>query len=1410
MNLFFNNIKFSSLSISPNSNIYNILIYLQNSTVSKNIDEIASYLKLDVNIVSNELKKLRAAGLIYEERDGHFNLTRYGHELTTHVSDTNKEVSHNVPQTTSYNRILKLLKTNGNIPKSNLRKTDVSTINSLVNSGYLIDNGDSYVLSNYGKIHSNYYDEINKITKEKIEKAYEHFKLKHPEYQYVYKFLDVNAVTKSVFIEDIKNIINGAKIDDIIPDPNTRIITKKWWGFEPNDTDAAIPPHSSIEDAIAAELRYMIDLVKHIRENVPSMKDIKSAREYVYDIKKNINPNIVNDLLRQYYKGTVLNNTDILTLGSKIINRPFPSNLDSSSVLSMLNKLIQDNRDLMNTGVFLPTDSSEVIVDVLYHFLKNGQVYAFNNFQSSHISSQGIIQDLFVKYKDFSNLDLYGIVLKDLSDIENVNFSNSILDDCKIKLVLFSNCNFENSKIRNASLNDISFVNCVLKNTDFEGTSNLNSIAFKNNIGNPINAFYTTNEISADEFNVAVNQPVKTHYVSLLNEEDKQIAKILIDNLRNFLYKTASLLKRFHKLSFVVFADAKEDILNLLNPSKPIAQWLSKDTLINMIKSGELAKLGIDPKIFPKLIGRISQYEKQKEESMPKSRYEELSESYPKEKLKLYNFEKVLSNFIESNQGYLINRKNLEEIIPSESIRGIIESYGTTRDGVITLTPHDLEEIIIQLNRAVSSISNDSSEKVYEFRKKLNNFSYTSRISTIKKSEYSDRGGISREYPNTFGLILEPSTFGVTDPNLRKMINQLDIHTTWRENSLHPSLGHWQHAIASSRIQPHVITTNDLASDTKTIKKVWVIVELQSDPNQKRIYNLFTVFDKNFKLPNFKLNSNIHYLLDTLYNLSKSTGKLETNDFAKHILNDSRLLNIAIDSLFKKSTGFSLDDFKSVIRMLLHNKSIPASFLLIHPEVQNKKRFLNGEQIAEFLIEQNIISPILSNDNYPIFEENGVKFNKYQVNEQSLNKKLFDSFLDTYLLNELINTNMVDYKNNKLELTEYGKETSFIFNQLSKFRKHYKDWPEMLILEAINRAIDAGIDEIWIPTAKDFSRSSKGQNRDLEDYYDEPAKKFTNKIIKEPFEIRDDGSALWSNVTSDYYPSEYYVIDISQWKPQIKRSSMKKLSAKYTNFVNGFIESIIRQYPYLSTLPTEVFAESAIAFLIEKNKIEADANTLNKVKDDIFRGLNVNVPYYPVNYVKILVNIKANIDKNIHRLIRKTGEEPIRLSKDIVEGVLERGTFSNLTNEEKEKVVHLFNELVQNDYDGILGAAQQTYDEVRQTGTSDGGSELVPAGEERGETTGEEDISEVDKLIQKQQEESKKEKKQEVLFEPPSEREQRNLLQEQIDILLDKLREAKTEEEKRRIEKRLMELSKLTSLTFNRISKNSKNVFITF
>ena len=1401
--------KEATISLAQGSVESLVLNALSSQQVSTTPEDISKSTGIDKDTITNVLNSFYRSGLVYEEQDRYFSLTQYGKELAQNYSSRTQEplVSYVVPASGSKKLLQAFTANQGFLNDgfvNTLSPALKKTLNSLIQSGYVQRTSDGYALTTFGLTYHNHNRRVAKPLDDEIKEVYAYIKTIHPEYAYLYQLLDSDETRMNSFLNDVKNYVSGTEIKGgIFPKRvESEATVKKFWG---SDT---IPPHTSIEAAIFKEFKMMREFLSYVKSNFPTMKDIKSSRTYLSSLTDILTPEKISAQIREAYSiGAVLTKSDILQIAENIIQKPLPPAIDKSVVDSQILQLMHERHDIQ-LGVFFENDPPASISPMISAFLQNQDngIEAFNLFKKSTYDQKAqVFSRVFTSGTDFSNKDWHDIDLANLSfnslDFQSTNFNAASLSHAE-----FNGCNFQNATFVGADCDSISFKKCNLDSADFNNAVDLGKGTFENNTGTPRNFVALSATLTPEIREEVGNMDMQQHYVTKISPEEQDVAKVLIDGIRAHLYKVSVLRRQQSKLGALKFSDdnaisddeKRSAIMNLLSDPTNIPTWLTSESLVQMVRSGETKRLGIDPRMNGKLIGVLKEHERSKAEQesagKEKSRYEELSEDYTpnKNRQMLSDFQSKLFGVLNSYGNSPIPKEEILSTIPESAIeiKSLINTY---RD---KLTRHDLEQLSLQLSHTMYNISNDASSKITDFKEtKINNFSYTSRISLFKHGQFGDRGTMHGDYPNSFAVILEPSSVGVKDPDVKKMIDSLTIHKVWYKGERAPGSGHYQHDVGATRIQPHVVTEVDLLQNKKTKKEVWVIVEIQSDPLQKP-YDLGKALFPSWSPPSSEmtLNSEYHQVLSAIATMSGNSSKnsVPQQSLIDWAMNDPYFSNKGLADFWDNLTSTAIDYSKNigtVLKMFLSNPSIPAVvFYPLSKKVQKNQNksyptLPYGKEVVDALLASHRIEPLYDeNSDVPTFvSANNVSFNKFKVSNPEEFKDLYTSGVTDSLksvLQALYSDNILKKDAQNISLSEYGVKTATVYNALSKFRKHYKNWEEMLIAEAMNRAIERGsVNELWVVSAKEYDEQYQGAQAD---HYDKPAQKFTDKKINAPFEIHDSGSTLYNS-----HPKQYYVINLDDWKSPQKTSALKFVASAFTNFVRNYVNKVISKYPYMQLVPQEYLIESAVQYLKSSGQVQEERipEMLQDVNDEFHVGLPLGQVY--TNYVTVLVTGFHNVKKNLMKLVKTTGEEPKKLCNEIFNAYMTQ--YSQQKGPINEEALHsLFNTILDQQLPHMFAEESNFYNEIqegKQTTDMQGGELVDPHGE----------------VIPPGQQEDPmlKPKEEGISFEAPNRREMKNMLQAEIDNLLDKLQTTTDETEKMRIKKRLHELSTLATLKFD-------------
>ncbi len=161
---------------------------------------------------------------------------------------------------------------------------------------------------------------------------------------------------------------------------------------------------------------------------------------------------------------------------------------------------------------------------------------------------------------------------------------------------------------------------------------------------------------------------------------------------------------------------------------------------------------------------------------------------------------------------------------------------------------------------------------------------------------------------------------------------------------------------------------------------------------------------------------------------------------------------------------------------------------------------------------------------------------KYNINKEK------DNFKDS--VNNLISHGYLIKEGDGIALNPDHEEGIKGMKSIVAFRNYFRDWPEMVMLEVVKRALEhGGVDEVWVPTFEDLMKSERRKGKDRRPYYDYAALRLGGVPFRPSMDITPDaGSDIWSNTDKSHYPKTWYSIDLLPYKLDLRKGN--KCSSK--------------------------------------------------------------------------------------------------------------------------------------------------------------------------------------------------------------------------------------------------------------------------
>lgn len=1355
--------SFATLNFSADSPVKTLMVTLKSAPHSMNAADLIAASGLDPESIKLALGQMYKAGIIYTEQNDHYALTDYGQKMLEHVSSNPEAETYNFSLNTEALRSFLSQFQAGNLEGSDLQRVlstpaEAKVLQTLIARGYVVQSSpELYTLTPLGQSYTHEFingrhligkgmplEQVQKaIPEDLIVEVYERFKKEHPEYANVYDKWEHTLGFHKALAEDVRNFLaTGSPITNPPWSKQGYEELQKLFGTK------NMPYISSIEDAISRELYYSQIIITATPKDeakrsqasafghVFTMEEIKSARSFVAGLQQ-MPESKVNAIISKLPAGTIISSDDVMKIAEKLMRTKYPKvqyegpnqnaieKIEKENFFPQISQAITSKIDPSYSVIF-PNDTPERMASIVSQVLKSSNIELYNNIEGSAEIPDKTLNDavniMLQKGKNFNGLQWSGIKF-DKHSVSGANFGATDFSTGDVSDTVFDNCDLSSTKFVRTDIGNTSFEHCNLTDTDFAGAINVDKAKFIECTGRAKNLpkIYKT-DINKSEIGesgritgIMKNSPEtnrQNFYDAKLNRFELALAPKLLAIMKG---KQASIFRNKPKpLRFQVFSaitdEQKNELLEFSKGGSP-PSWLTKDVLVQLNRSGELSSMGIANKMGY-MMSVIS----------PKVEKPKVVQQSPEE-LENEKINEVTERF---RQSYVSGQ-------PPSALSTIFAGSEFADINKIFQKSKTEQEVVAKLQEYLKT--HDVSQQVTNFRNKERLFSYESRFTDIGAQ---DRTGMSGYYQDKmFAVLLSPKENGIQDPDVRKLVK-----TVQTADTMSP---HWKNAIASARIEPHVFTTNE-NGEIKT-KRVWIIVELQADPQQKAS------------------DSGLHLIESSIGNdFPDSIGynSLE-EEVVKEIVDKGRVSMMSLRPVAEK--------------LLRQQLSMMENFRVVSKRGRpgEETYFKRAKKIAE-----GKLSPV---------------GRAVQVEIESKHTATFEELIPvayTTLIDTLVNKGVAARQGSDLVPTPVAPRMLHAYHAVESFRSTFKRWPEAIILDTINRAIQVGgVDEIWVASAADFSQSMQeaGTPWNLNDVYDRAAEKFTGKepLFYPRITIEGSASTIYFNAPhkgSGGAYMGYHVIDLNKWKSGATASlrsfsSLRFVASAYTNFIDQYMDTMLSKFPFLDVLPREALIESAAALMTVQYALSQErASTLI---GEISQHYHVQVTAPFAGYANIIVSFSKVMDQRVSNMVNRTGESPKRILQDFATGLAEK----YMPETKRHNFEQLLNDVVDAHMEDLLPESIRTHHEHEQLGVNPdtGGNQPVgPAGEEM---PPEEKAPEVGEELPP------------VQFEKPSPREFENLKQEELDRLLDRYNAATDPVDKEQLRKKLQEWTTLSSLKFS-------------
>ncbi len=1008
---------------------------------------------------------------------------------------------------------------------------------------------------------------------------WEHFKTKHPEYKEVYEDLESMKKEFPMFLAEVWSIIKNKEVQpykDVEPD------------YAYSEKLA-----SSIDNVIA---NCLVRAIKFSRR--PKLKNILIPNEAVVNITRELLGAGFEELKKKLIDstdvGSILSKEDIKTFMAELLktrNIKDPKEIDFV-VRQTMGSLIS-SIDPMATGIMFDSDKQSVIISTIRKFLFDTG--------SKAISKQKIINAVLKNNKgtQYVSETLSNATIPPGTKLVKCTFNNLTISNLTAKGVDFSNSTFSQSTITRSDFEGAKFIGCQLdvktfKNNNIDGADFTNSggynseeVDFSSNTGRPKGLVIQKAVYNTDDFNALVKGGMRRkQYNSLpLTQSERKIADPLMNHLHNFL------THKSRKLTSLEFDSSMEkqaglvDFLNYLyvslnnyfyRISKNLEDKNNQLHLDNIdIKSKNLALTIKAVDDFIKLTPHFNvvrydnfiQFKPHYTDVGFGDLGEEGLEIHKDGTIVLHSFSSKLNN-IETNIGESLGSifydKALEAMQDSERpdvisslrfseempnipedkdmIKRDLETMLQTGQKSEWLTLPEAKSIIIQLNRSgelakmglaqsmgriIGMISGPKETKPTKDQEEADKITQQEQKLQEVFQQHHGRGTMSKQA--LIDALPEDAL------NLKNIINQFpqdqldaqqisQIYTILLNSQYDSKAGDsvlLQQQLRDISQFPHGSRIDDItsgrrnppqAAGSKYPNTFGIILEPNLNGLPPEVRSIVEMIDINspYTLKNRKFTEgmphNAHWMNAFASARVRPTYIVDNSG----VEGSNAKRNVWLDV---ENQSDALQNANDYYTHLISGESLP--YALGTPEIMALSRIydvVNGKMGVAVPL-QSVLSGSTGFDITTL-------------------EKLFKGRYIT------LEGNTTEDPHATVKLNSDKEKQIVGMKSVVAFRNYFRDWPEMVILEIIKRALEhGGVDEIWVPTFEDLMRQR--DNKDRRPYYDYAALRLGGVPFHPAMEITPDGgSDLWSNANSkEYYPKTWYAIDLLPYKLDLRKGT---------------------------------------------------------------------------------------------------------------------------------------------------------------------------------------------------------------------------------------------------------------------------------